>query len=125
MNRHRHVFPGNVCVGVDANRNYDYHWSLIGASANHCSDTFHGEEAFSEPEIVAQTNFILDELAAGRDIVYLQSMHSAAQMIMYPWGWSCTEPNPDADDQQAMGDYVSCMLLYNNGLFSSYLIEKY
>ncbi len=112
----RHVFPGQACVGVDPNRNYDYHWSLIGASASHCSIEFHGEEPFSEPELVAQTDYILAELEAGRDIVYLQSMHSAANMILYPWGWSCSEPNPDRDDHQAMGDAVS-FLKYNNGKF--------
>jgi len=34
--------------GVDANRNWGFHWNEGGSSYDKCSDTYHGPEAFSE-----------------------------------------------------------------------------
>lgn len=40
------------CVGVDLNRNWDFHYGA-GASDNECSEVFMGTEPFSEPETKA------------------------------------------------------------------------
>ncbi|XP_049827687.1 carboxypeptidase B-like isoform X2 [Schistocerca gregaria] len=47
------------CVGVDANRNFDFHWMEVGASDDPCSTTYAGAEVFSEPETRALRDYIL------------------------------------------------------------------
>ena len=56
------------CKGVDANRNWGFHWAEGGSSSNKCSDTYHGPEAFSEIE----NRHARDYLAArkGKFIMY-------------------------------------------------------
>lgn len=80
---------GRNCVGVDGNRNYDFHWAEVGASNQPCSDTYHGEKSFSEPE----TRAIRDELLRlkGRCKFYL-SLHTYGQYLLYPWGWTSELP---------------------------------
>ncbi len=100
----RHVIPENICVGVDPNRNFGYHWSESGSSNLSCAWNYHGPEAWSEVEVVN-----LSEYIEGLDPrpVYYQNMHTPAQMILYPWGYICeTEGNDDAPDQDAMAAKV-------------------
>lgn len=48
------------CIGVDLNRNYSFAWGdPAGSSANVCSNTYHGANAFSEPETQAIRDFTL------------------------------------------------------------------
>ena len=37
-----------VLQGVDANRNWGFHWNEGGSDNDKCSDTYHGPAAFSE-----------------------------------------------------------------------------
>uniref|UniRef100_A0A182QMS2 Peptidase M14 domain-containing protein n=1 Tax=Anopheles farauti TaxID=69004 RepID=A0A182QMS2_9DIPT len=79
----------NRCYGVDGNRNYDFHWSEVGASSVPCAETYHGERSFSEPE----TRAIRDELLRlkGRCKFYL-SLHTYGEYLLYPWGWTSDLP---------------------------------
>uniref|UniRef100_A0A182PB01 Peptidase M14 domain-containing protein n=1 Tax=Anopheles epiroticus TaxID=199890 RepID=A0A182PB01_9DIPT len=76
---------GRNCIGVDGNRNYDFHWAEVGASNAPCAETYHGETSFSEPE----TRAIRDELLRlkGRCKFYL-SLHTYGEYLLYPWGWT-------------------------------------
>ncbi len=91
---------------MDPNRNFDYYWAGPGSSNVHCSETYHGEEALSEPELQAATEYVQSLNGA---VKYYQNIHSAANLIMYPWAYSTTEvgcnneENPDAADQDALG----------------------
>ncbi|XP_058054279.1 carboxypeptidase B1-like [Anopheles bellator] len=80
---------GPRCFGIDGNRNFDFHWSEIGSSDSPCSDTFHGEHSFSEPE----TQAIRDELLQlkGSCKFYL-SLHTYGEYLLYPWGWTSDLP---------------------------------
>jgi hypothetical protein len=68
--------------GVDANRNYDHHWSL--GDDDPSSDFYRGPEPWSEPEVQAVRDFVL---AHGHIITGL-SFHSGADVILHPWAWS-------------------------------------
>ncbi len=105
----RHVIPGNACIGVDANRNFPVGFGLpYGSSGSSCSESYRGEEAFSEMNAQNVRDFITP-LAANGEIVYFQSLHAYSELVMYPWGY--TEDLPvDADDQDRLGNIVS----YNN-----------
>ncbi len=80
---------GLVCRGVDLNRNYPYMWGGAGASGNPCADDYRGPAAMSEPETQAMVRFI-----SGRRFVTLESIHSVAGMILFPWDYT-TEHTPD------------------------------
>ncbi|TDG46691.1 hypothetical protein AWZ03_006871 [Drosophila navojoa] len=72
------------CIGVDGNRNFDSHFmENNGASADPCSETYAGEDPWSEPE----TKALADYLTSIKDKfnVYL-SFHSYGQWLLSPYG---------------------------------------
>ncbi|KAK5642002.1 hypothetical protein RI129_008169 [Pyrocoelia pectoralis] len=81
---------GRICRGVDLNRNFDFQWSQAGASDDECSSTYAGPSAFSEPESLALSKLIAEN--SYRIKLYI-SLHSAAQSILYPWGYTDGLPN--------------------------------
>ncbi len=98
------MIPENLCVGVDGNRNFEYHWDEGGSSDLSCSGVYHGPEPFSEVELQNMRDYIY---SFGDSVVYYQNLHSNAQMIMYPWAYECTlEGNVDAADQDALARRV-------------------
>jgi len=69
-------------MGTDPNRNFGYEWGGAGASTNPCSETYRGENAFSEPE----TKALSDYITAIKDRVKLYTaVHSYGQYWLYPW----------------------------------------
>lgn len=80
-NRATGYTPQN-CIGVDLNRNFDALWSTA-SSNNACSDTFHGREAFSEPETAVIRDIF--EKNNGRIELFLD-IHSFGSMILYGYG---------------------------------------
>lgn len=91
--KNRRPNPGSTCMGVDINRNFDFLWSSgIGTSSHPCSDIYRGSAAFSEPE----TQNIRTLLNAYPNIGYFVDVHSASELILYPWGDDdnqTTDPN--------------------------------
>ena len=69
-------------IGVDLNRNCDFIFGGEGSSGDTYSETYHGPSAFSEPETQAFKAF----LEARANIKALNSFHSYAALVMYPWG---------------------------------------
>ena len=69
--------------GVDPNRNYATGWNLDpeGSSGTIGSETYRGPSALSEPE-----NKAYDRLLRRVDFVSLVNYHSAAQLLLYPFG---------------------------------------
>ncbi|XP_068623085.1 carboxypeptidase B-like [Battus philenor] len=80
---------GNVCQGVDLNRNFDINWGTLSSNAP-CSDTFHGRAAFSEPETAIVRN-ILQEYRSR--IEMFLDVHSFGSMILYGYGTGELPPN--------------------------------
>ncbi|GBP10905.1 Carboxypeptidase A6 [Eumeta japonica] len=46
------------CVGVDPDRNWDYHWGEADSSRDPCSERYAGPHPFSEPETRAISSFL-------------------------------------------------------------------
>lgn len=90
---------GRTCYGTDPNRNFGFHWLGKGASSNHCSDTYAGPKAFSEPEAVVIRDLI--HSYSNRGIMYL-TIHSYGSYVLYPWGWTRDLPNT-VDDLHEVG----------------------
>lgn len=81
--KNRNPNPGQSCRGVDLNRNFDFLWSSgIGTSSNPCSETFKGQQPFSEPE-TRNVRYLLDTY---KNIATMLDIHSYSGLIMYPWG---------------------------------------
>ena len=74
---------GDNSDGVDPNRNYSTGWNLDpeGSSGSINSETYRGPSALSEPE-----NKAYDRLLRRVDFVSLVNYHSAAQLLLYPFG---------------------------------------
>ncbi|XP_050664329.1 carboxypeptidase A2-like isoform X2 [Leptidea sinapis] len=69
------------CVGVDPDRNWDFHWGEQDSSMDPCSDNYAGPNPFSEPETRAVSNFL--EQRRGQIKVYL-SLHAYSQAWLLP-----------------------------------------
>ena len=79
----------HVLQGVDANRNWGYHWNEGGSSSDPCSDTYHGPEAFSEIENKNVRDFVA---ARKEQLIFFSSLHSYSQLILLPWGFTYDFP---------------------------------
>ncbi|KAM6137056.1 carboxypeptidase A2 [Pterocles gutturalis] len=84
---------GSLCVGVDPNRNWDAGFGGPGASNNPCSDSYHGPSANSEVEVKSIVNFIKNH----GNIQAFLTLHSYSQLLMYPYGYKCTQPADHAE----------------------------
>ena len=77
------------CTGVDLNRNYSFGYAYDNscASTNACSETYRGEDAFSEPE----SNAVKDFLALINPNTAL-SIHSTWGTCLMPYGYDTSPP---------------------------------
>ncbi len=77
-------------IGVDPNRNYGYMWGTTGASSYPGSDTYHGPEPFSEPEVQAIRDLTLREKFDAT-----LTFHSYSELVLYPFGYAYDAHAPD------------------------------
>ncbi|XP_048013736.1 carboxypeptidase A1 [Megalobrama amblycephala] len=85
--------PGSSCVGVDPNRNWETGFGGPGASTNPCSQTYHGPSAHSESEVKA----IVDFVKSHGNLKAFLSIHSYSQMLLYPYGFTATPAQDQAE----------------------------
>ena len=84
-----------LCLSVVLTRPYcsvvydRYVTTAIGASDQPCSETFAGPFATSEPEALAQTNFMLSRNGTWDLFI---TLHSYGQLWMAPYGYTTTLP---------------------------------
>jgi len=113
--------------GTDLNRNHSFKWNHGGSSPYACDETYMGPSAGSEPEVQAIEQFVVsiftDQRGPGdydpapddTEGVFI-TLHSYAQVVLYPWGWS-TNLSPNATDLATLGrkfgylnDYQVCQV---------------
>ncbi len=95
--------------GVDINRNYAKGWDNVeGASSDPGDDTFHGLQAFSEPE----TRAVKDWVDSTPNAATLLTLHSFSELVLYPWG-SQYDPIADSRDQQVFKTMAKQMASWN------------
>lgn len=102
---------GNSCFGVDGNRNFDFYWSGNGTSSDECSNIYHGPRAFSEPETLAFSQYVL---RYSNLIKLYLSIHSCGQYIIYPWGYTSALPD-DYDTLYSLASRVNAAISAVNG----------
>ncbi|CAL4074852.1 unnamed protein product, partial [Meganyctiphanes norvegica] len=93
------------CYGVDLNRNWDFQFGVVGASASPCSNIYKGPSAFSEPETAALST----AMAKIPNLELYIALHSYSQLLMYPWGYTIDETAPDTDELRK-----KCEIFVNN-----------
>lgn len=76
--------------GVDPNRNYGWEFATTGASHDPTEDTYHGPNAFSEPELYA-----MKELLASHHFTTGISYHSYSELVLFPYAYSASAQAPD------------------------------
>ncbi len=101
-------------MGVDLNRNFGFGWGLGGASADPCDPNYEGPEPWSEVEAVAVREYLL---SLSPKPVFYQNLHADLQMITYPWGYTCEEDSPEAEDLDAVAVRVKNTRCKQAGFF--------
>ena len=109
--------------GVDLNRNFPFDWGCCGGSSEDaCSQVFRGDEAGSEPEIQAITDYVArvfadqrpddrtTPAAASAQGLFLD-LHSYSELVLWPWG-STTEPAPNAAALATLGRKLAWLTGY-------------
>ncbi|ODM88644.1 Zinc carboxypeptidase A 1 [Orchesella cincta] len=91
------------CVGVDANRNWNYFFNTGGSSSDPCSDGYHGGTAFSQPETKAASELFTS--IAPQTKMFL-TLHSYSQYVLLPFGYSNVH-YPDYEEYMRIGIAVS------------------
>lgn len=111
--KNRRPSPSLGCIGVDLNRNYGYMWGYDdrGSSPVYCSETYRGENPFSEWETRAIRDLIMDE---DNDFTMAVSYHSYGRLILFPWGYT-SALTPDHVAFQALADSMAAYNGYTAG----------
>ena len=99
------------------------------ASPIPCLDTFHGGQAFSEPETRAVRDFVMSK--RHRLQAYL-AFHSFGNKILYPWGYT-NKPTDDEEDLKGLAEVAKTAIStsfaenrnFIDGQFSEDLISRY
>ncbi len=89
--------------GVDLNRNFGYVWGNHNASGIYFSESYHGPEAWSEPETV-----YLRDLIRARRFWGAITYHSSGQYVLYPLGHL---DGVCSYDHEIMGDLAEDMAM--------------
>lgn len=94
--------------GVDLNRNYGKGFGGAGASSSPSSDTYHGPEAFSEPE----TQAVRDWMRGRKKATVLLSFHTFSELILWPFGHTYDQV-PSKTDQDVFETMGKKMATWN------------
>jgi murein tripeptide amidase MpaA len=78
--------------GVDPNRNFPEKWNYDdeGSNTDPASETYRGTAPASEPETKA-----MDGLQKRLKFKFQVNYHSAAELLLYPFGWQVETPSAD------------------------------
>lgn len=83
--------------GTDPNRNYDVLWDRGEPRVG--TEVYRGPSVWSEPE----TRAVRDLAARIDHLAMAVSYHSGTDLLLHPWGFSGSEPLPDAGTYELLG----------------------
>ena len=103
-----------IFQGVDANRNYDFHWGEgeIVEAVNQCDEKYIGQEPFSEIETRNVRDFILKKKG---DWIFYNSIHSFSQMILLPWAYTANIKPGDFDRLKEISEIGADAIMQTHG----------
>jgi carboxypeptidase A4 len=118
--KNRQSRSSSSCIGTDVNRNWNSHWDVPGGSStNPCSETYRGLAPSDTPENKALSNHILG-IAQSVGVKFYVDWHSYSQLILLPYGYSCSAEVDDLDAQMALAAGVQSAIRGVNGLNFAY-----
>ncbi|KAE9413977.1 hypothetical protein Angca_006140, partial [Angiostrongylus cantonensis] len=97
------------CSGVDANRNYPFHFGEEGVSHWPCQEIYCGPRAMSEPEVMGVATAIMKKKNETKGYI---ALHSFGQDILYPWGHKAHEYPPDVEDLASLQLFSAIRTVY-------------
>ena len=117
--------------GVDLNRNADFKWGPIGTSTDPCSQVYNGVAPASEPEEVALQNLLQHlfrdqrgpsdtDVAPPTTTGTMITLHSYANLVLLPWGWTECSGNPCPPDLRAPNDSGLRSFAFRMSYFNGY-----
>lgn len=101
--------------GVDLNRNYGYGWGYFSSTDDFEYPTYHGTEAFSEPETQIIKDFI-DSIPFVAGISY----HTYGGLVLYPWGAKPNIQSPDETELARLAESMAGTILKTDGSNMTY-----
>lgn len=122
--------PTSSSRGADLNRNFSFQWGCCGGSSGYeCDETYRGPVPTSEPEAQAVENYAdaifpdqrddaLDAPAPDDATGIYFDIHSAAEIVLWPWGFDTNNDPPNGQALQTLGR----KLAYFNGYDPSHYI---
>jgi len=102
---------GGGVYGVDINRNWGEGWGGAGSSGTTTNETYRGTGPFSEPETQALRDFFI----AHPNIRVQLDVHSYAQLVLWPYGYTPTL-SPDQAVYQEIGSRMKSLIYGVDGL---------
>ncbi|KAK7223203.1 hypothetical protein V2G26_011206 [Clonostachys chloroleuca] len=117
--KNRQTRSGVSCVGTDINRNWPYQWSGSGSSTNACAETYRGLAQGDTPENKALVAH-LSGLSSGKGIKFYNDWHSYSQLILLPFGYSCSARATNHAAQMSAAGSVATAIRGVNGLSFTY-----
>ncbi len=103
-NTNNNFCPNSNTRGIDLNRNFDFEWECCGgSSSDHCSLSYRGPSATSEPETLAMQNYMdglftdyrnddLVSVAPDTTEGIFLDIHSFGEVILSSWGFTSNVP---------------------------------
>ncbi|TGO71399.1 hypothetical protein BELL_0581g00030 [Botrytis elliptica] len=100
----------STCYGRDINRNWEYKWSTAGgASTDPCAEDYRGVAAADAQETKALAAYS-NKIKAAQGLKLFIDFHSYSQLMMSPYGYSCTAlPENNAKHQSLAAGYVAAV----------------
>ncbi|KAF4988992.1 hypothetical protein FDECE_14846 [Fusarium decemcellulare] len=117
--KNRQRRSGQSCVGTDVNRNWPYQWTGSGSSTNPCDETYRGAAAGDTPENRALVNHT-KSIADTTGIKFYVDWHSYSQLILLPYGYSCSAQASNINTQMSLASGVASAIQGVNGLRFQY-----
>lgn len=118
--KNRQKRSGQSCVGTDVNRNWPYQWNVPGGSSTDpCDETYRGQVAGDAPENRVLVNHTMS-IAQTTGIKFYVDWHSFSQLILLPYGYSCSAQASNLNTQTTLAAGVSSAIKGVNGLTFKY-----
>lgn len=118
--KNRQRRSGQSCVGTDVNRNWPYQWNVPGGSStNPCDETYRGLTAGDTPENRVLVNHTRT-IAESTGIKFFVDWHSYSQLILLPYGYSCSASASNLNKQMSLAGGVASAIRGVNGLTFRY-----
>ncbi|KAH6845741.1 carboxypeptidase [Chaetomium sp. MPI-CAGE-AT-0009] len=114
--KNRQTTAGSSCIGHDINRNWPYKWSTSGgASTNPCAEDFKGKTEGDAPETAVLSAW-LKKTQDNQGVKLFIDWHAYSQLLMTPYGYSCTALAPKNDELQSLARGAAAAIRAVNGV---------